>query len=303
MSAAPVLAPASGIAPGKVVVVVLNWCREADTAACLESLQASDYAALEVLLVDNGSPDGSGARLHRAFPDVPYLQTGRNLGFTGGNNAGIAWACEAGAEFVVVLNNDTVVEADCISRLVAAARSGSDIGAVAPTMLVHDAPDRIWYAGGSLSMLRGTGRHHGEGTVAATPSRDARPEPVSFITGCCILLTRPALATVGAFDEEYFAYVEDVDLSYRLTRAGFRLLHEPRARLLHRVPVAAEEPSPFQIVQRDRNRRRFVRLRLPWTRRAAFAAWFYPTRAIHLARYVARRDWARARAIWTGMRT
>jgi GT2 family glycosyltransferase len=301
MSAAPLLTPTAEPTAGKVVVVVLNWCGESDTAACLRSLAASDYDDLHVLLVDNGSPDGSGDRLHRAFPSIPYVQTGRNLGFTGGNNRGIAWACEAGAEFVVVLNNDTVVAPDCITRLVAAARTGDDVGAVAPTMLIHDAPDRIWYAGGTLSVLRGAGRHDGEGEPHVGPDADAAPRPVTFVTGCCVLLTRRALATVGGFDDGYFAYVEDVDLSYRLTRAGFRLLHEPRAHLLHRVPVEVAEPSPFQIVQRDRNRRRFVRLRLSVPRRVAFAAWFYPTRAVHLARYVARGDWQRARAIWTGM--
>ena len=286
--------------PPSVVVVVLNWCGEADTAACLESLARSDYPALQVLLVDNGSPDGSGERLHAAFPHAPYLQTGRNLGFTGGNNRGIAWARAQGAELVVVLNNDTVVAPDCISRLVAAVGAGPDVGAVAPTMLVHDAPDRVWYAGGTLSLVRGIGRHRGEG--ARDPGVDAAGDAVevSFLTGCCMLLTRRALDAVGGFEESYFAYGEDVDLSFRLARAGFRLLHEPRARLWHRVPVAPGEPSPFQIEQRDRNRRRFVRTRLTVPHRLAFCAWFYPTRVAHLVRYAARGDRARAAAIVRG---
>jgi GT2 family glycosyltransferase len=285
---------------GKVVVVVLNWCGESDTAACLASLAASTYAPLEVLLVDNGSPDGSGDRLHAAFPQLPYVQTGRNLGFTGGNNVGIAWALEHGADYVVVLNNDTVVAPDCVARLVAAARSRPRVGAVAPTMLVHDAPELVWYAGGTLSRLRGLGRHVAEGTRAPDVDERMRPEPVTFITGCCMLLTRDAIDTVGTFDDSYFAYCEDADLSVRLTHAGFALLHEPRARLLHRVPVGPTEPSPFQIELRDRNRRRFVRLRFSALWRAAFFLWFYPTRLAHLARYVARGDRARAAAILRG---
>jgi len=285
---------------GRVVVIVLNWCGEEDTAACLRSLARSEGAPFDVLLVDNGSPDSSGERLHATFPALPYVQTGRNLGFTGGNNRGIEWALGTGAEYVVVLNNDTVVAPDCIARLVASARARPRVGAVAPTMLVLDAPDRVWYAGGTLSLFRGLGVHRGEGDVAERVDDARGPEPVTFITGCCMLLTREALETVGAFDDAYFAYGEDMDLSFRLMRAGFVLLHEPRARLLHRVPVGPSEPSPFQIEQRDRNRRRFVRLRLPALRRALFCAWFYPTRLAHLARYLLRGDRERAAAILRG---
>lgn len=286
-----------------VVVVILNWCGEADTAGCIRSVLASTHPRLTPLLVDNGSPDGSGARLHAAFPDVPYLQTGRNLGYTGGNNAGFAWARAQGADHVVVLNNDTEVDPDCIARLVRAAEADAAVGAVAPCIVVHDAPDRIWYAGGDLALARGTGRHRAAGARTAAPTPADAPEAITFLTGCCFLVTRRALDTVGGFEDSYFAYNEDVDLSWRLLDHGFRLVYEPRARLSHKVPVDDPDPSPFQIVQRDRNRRRFVRLRLGATARARFAAWFYPTRVAHLLRYLARRDWPRARAIWDGMRS
>jgi GT2 family glycosyltransferase len=283
-----------------VVVIVLNWCGEADTVACIDSLRASDYPRLTILLVDNGSPDGSGERLHRRYPELPYLQTGANLGYTGGNNRGLDWARANGADHVVILNNDTVVDPACVSWLVRAVESDSAIGGVAPKILVHEAPGRLWYAGGDLMLVRGTGRHRGEGALDDAPAAP-KVEPISFMTGCCFLLTRRALDAVGGFEESFFAYNEDTDLSWRLLRAGFRLVYEPRAILEHKVPVGAVEPSPFQILQRDRNRRRFVALRLGRAERARFAAWFYPTRVVHLARYVARRDWARARAVWEGM--
>jgi GT2 family glycosyltransferase len=279
---------------------VLNWCGEADTAACIESLHGSDYPRLTVLLVDNGSPDGSGDRLHRRFPDVPYLQTGENLGYTGGNNRGIAWAREHGADHVVVLNNDTEVHPACVSWLVRAAQADPAIGGVAPKILVHAAPERLWYAGGDLALARGMGLHRHEGARDGAVGGDG-PEAISFMTGCCFLVTRRAIDAVHGFDDSFFAYNEDTDLSWRLISAGFRLVYEPRAVLGHKVPVGAVEPSPFQIVQRDRNRRRFVALRLGAAGRARFAAWFYPTRVVHLARYAARRDWARARAVWEGM--
>ncbi|MGZ8376250.1 MAG: glycosyltransferase family 2 protein [Gemmatirosa sp.] len=283
-----------------VVVVILNWCGEEDTAACVRSVLASDYPRVTVLLVDNGSPDGSGARLRDAFPDVPYLQTGANLGYTGGNNRGFEWAREQDADHVVVLNNDTEIDPGCISSLVRAAEADPEVGGVAPRILVHGLPDRVWYAGGDLSLARGAGLHR----LDDAPRHDGAPlRPVSFMTGCCFLLTRRAIDAVEGFEESFFAYNEDTDLSWRLSRAGFRMVYEPRALLTHKVGDRPEEPSPFQIVQRDRNRRRFVDLRLGAVDRARFAAWFYPTRLVHLGRYAARRDWARCRAVWQGMVT
>lgn len=291
------------ICAGRVVVVVLNWCRESDTVACLQSVLASDHDGVTPLLVDNGSPDGSGERLHRAFPEVAYLQTGENLGFSGGNNRGIAWALERGADFVLVLNNDAVLAPDCISRLVAAARATPRVGAVTPKILAFDAPERIWYAGGDASLVRLAGRHRRAGERDDAAKDPAAPEPVSFVTGCCLLLTPAALDAVGGFDESYFAYVEDLDLSLRLERAGFAALYEPRARCLHRVPPPADEPTPFQIAQRDRNRRRLAAARLSPARRLLFRLWYYPTRLVHLAHYVVRGDRARARAIVDGVRS
>src|SRR5688500_11427372 len=110
-------APRTREAAAHVVVIVLNWCREEDTAECLRSLEASDWPNLTILLVDNASGDGSGDRLHARFPHVAYLQTGANLGYTGGNNRGFAWALAHGADHVLVLNNDTVVDPACIGPL------------------------------------------------------------------------------------------------------------------------------------------------------------------------------------------
>src|SRR3954469_23326637 len=104
-----------------VTVVVLNWCNESETADCLQSLAADRSGTLTVLLVDNGSPDGSGERLHARFGDIPYLQTGSNLGYAAGNNRGFERALADGADYVMVLNDDTIVDPDCVTRLLAAA--------------------------------------------------------------------------------------------------------------------------------------------------------------------------------------
>ena len=288
----------------RVTAIVLNWNGESDTAACLDSLLVQQGVALEVLLVDNDSPDGSGERLRGRYPDLHYLQTGANLGYAGGNNRGIAWAMDRGAEWVLVCNNDTVAEPQCVRTLLAAAQADERIAALAPLIVRFDSPESVWFAGGTFSVARGLGRHDHEGATVAQVERrlgTAAWQPCTFLTGCCLLLRVRALDAVGAFREDFFAYVEDVDLSLRLSRAGWRLGWVPRARLAHRVPARDALPSPAQIALRDRNRRRMVRDRYPWYLRAVFAGWFWPTRVISLGRYVLSRDWARTRAMLEGM--
>lgn len=285
----------------RVVAVVLNWCAEEDTAACLRSLAESDYPALSVLLVDNGSEDGSGERLHAAFPEVPYLQTGANLGYTGGNNRGIERALEEGCDYVLVLNNDTLVEPDAVRVLVETAQASRDVGAVGPKILYADAPELVWFGGGYLSRARGMGYHLGE----REPDPDPRGGPlreVSFLTGCCLLIPA-AVARAGAvFEEDFFVYAEDVDFSLRIQERGLRLLFQPRARIYHRIEIE-ETPSPFQLLHGTRNRRRIARRRFGPLSRLRFALFFYPTRMVHLARYLSHGDRERVRALWQGMTT
>lgn len=287
--------------PADVTAVVLDWRGEAVTTECLSSLQRSEYPALTVLLVDNGSPDHSSEKLRAAFPDIHLLQTGENLGYAGGNNRGIEWALARGAEYVLIVNNDTVLEPGCVGALVTAASTGGGrIGGIVPKILYHDQPDRIWYAGGDFSPLRGLGLHRREGE-RDVPSRDRGPDDVSFMTGCCCLLSAEALRDVGGFDESFFAYVEDAELSLRLEKAGFRMLYEPSARVLHHSPPPGTLPSPFQIRQRDRNRRRLMRRHFGPAGRLPFKLWFLVTRTLLLLRYLSAGDYSRARAIVNGM--
>ncbi len=125
------------MAAGKrVTAIVLTYCNEAEAAACLESLGKSDYDALTVLLVDNASPDGSGDRLHARFPATSFLKAAVNGGYTAGNNRGIEWALARGSEYLLVLNDDTEIDRECVSRLVrAAGRYGCRRGGAADLVL------------------------------------------------------------------------------------------------------------------------------------------------------------------------
>jgi GT2 family glycosyltransferase len=292
----------------RVVVIVLNWNNESDTAACLDSLAVQRDAHFDVLLVDNDSADGSGSRLRQRYPGVAYLQTEANIGYAGGNNRGIAWALEQGAEWIVVLNNDTELATDCMYRLLEQAAGDPRIGALSPLVTRYDDPSRVWFAGGHIDKARAVGVHDGEDLpvarwletqAEATPARGWYP--CTFVCGCCLLLRAEALRTVGAFREDYFAYVEDLELSHRLARAGWALGWVPSARLAHRVPPVGQAPSAFQIRLRDRNRRRFVRDAYSPAWKLVFAAWFWPTRVLLLLKFVLSGDRERSRGLIAGM--
>lgn len=285
-------------APPRVWVIVLMYGAEELTTACLESLRKQDHGALTVLLVNNASPDGAGERVRARFPGIEYLDTGANLGYTGGNNRGIEYALRNGADYVLVLNNDTELDPRCVSLLVETAKSQERVGAVSPKILYYDDRSRIWYGGGDFSWRKAIGDHRRQMELDGTAAEEA-VERMTFATGCAFLMPAAVAREMKGFREDFFIYCEDVELSVRLHLAGYRMYYQPNARLYHHEPLAPD-PSPFQIRLRDRNRRRMVRQHFALAARLQFAAWFYPTRVARMAQYLVKRDWARARAIIAG---
>lgn len=269
------------------------------TAECIESLLRQDHPSLTILLVDNASPDGAGTRLRDRFPQIRYVQTGSNLGYTGGNNRGIRLALDSGAEFVLIVNNDTALDSRCVSLLVDSARQGDRVGAVAPKILHYEDPTRIAFAGGDYSIVRALGRHR-RAAERDDPAEAPRLDEITFVTGSCVLLPATVARALGGFREDFFMYCEDVELSLRLRRGGYRMYYQPAARVLHHEPIGHTLSTPFASFHRDRNRRRIVRAHYTALQRLAFAAWFYPTRIVRCAQYLLRGDWRGVRAIIAG---
>lgn len=287
--------------PPSVTAVVLNWCNYDDTVDCLDSLLNCEYENLDILLVDNGSVDDSFEKLNASFPQITFLQTGENIGYAGGNNRGIEKALHRDINYVLVLNNDTILDSKSVSQLVNVAEEASlRVGGVVPKILYYDQPDRIWYAGGEFSPMRGLGIHWREGELDQSGEEETVRE-VTFMTGACCLFSAEALRELKGFDEDFFAYVEDAELSLRMTDAGYQMYYQPKARILHRCPPLGAPPSPFQIRQRDRNRRRIMRKHGSRREYLPFLARFYLTRVILFGRYIITGDWQRAQAILHGM--
>ncbi len=214
----------------RVAIIIVIWNGKKDTLLCLESMRRDTYGNKEILLVDNGSTDDSVAEVRRLFPEVVVLQLSRNLGFTGGNNAGITHAIERGADYVYLINNDTTVEPDALEKLVEAAETNPEAGLVAPVIHDLDPPRAIWFSGSKMDLRRGAAWHDN----AREPSRTDAPFEVPWATGCAMLIPAGLAGELGGFDDRYFLSWEDVDLSVRVRKTGRKVIIAPTARIYHK---------------------------------------------------------------------
>ncbi len=220
-----------------VFVILVNWNGKSVTLDCLDSLTKISYGNFRIVVVDNASTDGSPQEIRQRFPDVVVLVQKENLRFAGGNNVGMKYALEQKAELLCLLNNDTTVERDLLTHLVARIRADRHIGMVAPKIYYHSEPDRIWFAGGEISMWTGTMKH--TGIRETDTGHYEHSAEIDYATGCCMLTTREVIEKVGMFDETYFMYTEDADLSMRIRRAGYTIMFEPKAKIWHKLSVAS----------------------------------------------------------------
>jgi len=237
-----------------VAVVILTWNQRNLTLECLESLKSLQYPAerLNTILVDNGSCDGTTEAVRSLFPQVVVLENSDNLGFAEGNNVGISYALEYPADYVMLLNNDTVVDNVMLAEMVAVMQQYPDVGIVGPKMLYFDDPERIWCAGNRIDWLLGSSiRLQADEQDKAIPND--MPVVVDFITACGILLRREALEQVGLLDPRFFIYYEETDLCMRTWRAGWRILYVPSARLWHKISAAMGPTSPATDYYMNRN--------------------------------------------------
>jgi len=253
-------------------VVVVNWNGYADTVACLVSLLAAEPGPARIVVVDNASTDGSAAALAQwmerapgtAGPELTFLSSGTNRGFAGGNNLGLASLdADRSIGHFLLLNNDATVQADFFAELGRALEVVPDAAIVGAT--IHEAGDsrKVWYSGGAFVPLRALAVHHHH-----VPQHEVAV-PTEFVTGCAMLIARPAWAVLGPLPECYFMYLEDAEYSHRARAAGLRVLYAPRAVAFHSVGAAVGRavPKPQLAYWVTRSRALFVRRNLHGWRR------------------------------------
>ena len=233
-----------------VFIVVLNWNGLADTLECVRSLDALTYSKRTVVVVDNGSANAEADRLEAAVPGLTVLRSGENRGYAGGNNLGIRYALERGADYIWLLNNDTVVSPGCVAELVAAGEHDPQVGILSPVVYEYGSEERVQFSGTVLDRARE--EQHTLRSLSALEAATAQG-PV-LLWGTAIFLKRRTAETVGLLDERYFAYHEDVDYCLRVLAAGLRTQVVPSARVSHKSGRSlGSERSPVREYLMVRN--------------------------------------------------
>jgi len=232
-----------------VSVIIVNWNGKHLLEDCLGSLMAQTWSEREVILVDNGSSDGSVEYVTERYPEVRVVRLGKNRGFAGGNNAGMGLAS---GKYVALINNDTKADPEWLSRLVETAEASSpSTGMWASKILVYDRPTIIDNVG--LLLYRdGLGR--GKGRGEDDNGRFDLAGEAFFPSGCAAMYRLTMIREIGMFDDEFFAYADDVDLGLRARLSGWGCRYVPTARVYHKYSASSSAYSPFKAFLVERNR-------------------------------------------------
>ncbi|MBZ0112778.1 MAG: glycosyltransferase family 2 protein [Thermoanaerobaculia bacterium] len=288
----------------RVAALILNYNGREVTLQALGSLAQSDYPALDLVVIDNGSTDGSSAAVKEAFPQVTVLRIEENHGPANGCNTGMRWALERGYDYQLILNNDIEVAADFVSQMVAVAESDPSIGCVGPKGYYYWDRERIWSAGGILRFKESVTKERGEGEIDR--GQYDRDEEVDYVNGCAMLVRRQAIEAAGFWDPIYFLSVEDGDFCMRVKRKGYRCFYAHRAKLWHMVSQSTGGYKPGKTFQTGRSSAIFVRRYAnpwQWCTALLFIAAALPAAFLReLPRGNTAAVIAKARGFWAGFR-
>lgn len=240
-----------------VCIVILNWNGWRDTLECVESCRGLTWPNFRIVLVDNGSTNGSEERLRSQLPDVDVIQSGSNLGFAGGCNVGIRYALNSGADLVWLLNNDAVTDHEALTRLVEAMEGDASAGIAGSKIYYYDDPLRIWFAGGLWEKGRLRLRHRGAQQL--DKGQFDRICEMGSVSGCSMLIRAAVIQAIGLMDESYFLYWEDVEWCARAAEHHYRVLFVPDSHIWHKVSASAGQRSFSQYYYWTRNGFAFLR--------------------------------------------
>lgn len=221
--------------PSKIAIVLLNWNGKNDTLECLSSLKKLDYPHIDIILVDNGSKDDSVAAFQKAFPEIPLIQTFANLGFAGGNNGGILHALRRGADFILLLNNDTIIDPSLITSFLKAAQSKPEGGIFGAKILRYHEKETIDHIGGvwnpRIAEFESLGRGLEKGTISEMAN-------VDYVCGCALFARKEVFEKVGMLESDFFLLWEETDFCFRAKKAGFEIWTVPDALVWHKISAS-----------------------------------------------------------------
>ncbi len=234
----------------KIGVILLNWNGLNDTAECIDSLDKSTDK-LTIYVVDNDSKNNEALVLISRYPHVKVLAQKENLGFCKGNNVGLQEAISDGMEYIVILNNDTLVPANAIAKLTESFTKLSDAGAVSPLILEDPAREKVWFSRAIWDSRHAQFRLSSPGDKFDELMKQD-PYPTEFACGCCLLTSAKVLNEVGLLDERYFAYYDEAEWCARLLKHGYHSYVVPASVIYHKVSRAVPSLVSTYLLTRNR---------------------------------------------------
>jgi GT2 family glycosyltransferase len=267
----------------------------------LQSIRDQGFRDLEVIVVDNASKENPEAYLQQHFPEITFIRSSKNLGFAGGNNLGID---AAKGRYLFFVNNDTELTYFCIDRLVSFYELHPDCGALSPLICYFNednaSGERIQYAGmTSISPITARNKIIGERQMDA--GQFLVPEPTAYAHGAAMMVSREAIEKVGAMNEQFFLYYEELDWCERMKRAGFSIWLNPAARIYHKESVSVGANSPLKTYFIHRNRMLFVRRNYPRTKVMFYVYMWYIVMPKQLIKYGLKMDFQNFKSVWQAM--
>lgn len=243
----------------RVSIIILNWNGLTDTIECIRSIKKADYNNFEIIVVDNASKNNEAGELKSIFGDyINIIKNEKNLGFTGGNNTAFEKVIKDNrSKYVLLLNNDTVVDKNFLGELIEVGENDEKIGMMGSKIMYYDRPKIIWSAGGSVSRIfkkvKNIGINKEDGSNYSV-SRE-----FEYLSGCSLLIRSDLIKKIGGFDDIFFTYFDETDLCFRAREKGYKLLFVPKSIIFHKVSKSTGVRSDFTIYYLARNRIIFLR--------------------------------------------
>ena len=232
-----------------VAIIIVNWNNSKDTIECLSTLETLDYSNFSVYVIDCGSTDDSVDVISKAFPGKKIIQSNLNLGFSGGYNLGIRQALKEKHDYFFILNNDTLVDHDCLYSMVALGEKDEEVGIIGPMIYHHYDPVRIQSAGCILN-ANWDSSHIGQNEV----DEGQHSSPVDWVSGCAMLVRRELVDDIGLIDERFFAYEEELDWCIRARERGWKIWFTPLAKVWHKGANPNKPLAPYVTYYMVRNK-------------------------------------------------
>lgn len=254
----------------KVAIIILNWNGLNDTIECLESIRKIDYPNYDIIVIDNGSTDSSPEILKMKFSEITLIANKKNLGYAEGNNVGIRYALKNRADYIFILNNDTIVDSAILKEFINAAEEHKDAGIFGAKIYYYSEPTKIWFTGGEWDKNRMSFSHIGFNEFDNNGKYN-ETRIIDYACGCALFFKKEVAEKVGMFDPRFYLTFEEADWCYRAKESGFKSLYIPNAKVWHKISISfGGSQSPLYLYFSARNKLLFGRKNLPLLKRIFF---------------------------------